>query len=693
MTQAAHANRSFDADHPIQRRAQDELGRCSFADSIAREIVSVPTQHSFTVAVTGEWGSGKTSVLNMVIETIESIDRRTAVLHFNPWLFGGAQDLVARFFGELSAQLRRDRFTRLKDVATALLLLGQHLASISPEPTTNFIGKASKLVGRGPRPPSLIEVRDDLGQALSSADSRIVVVVDDIDRLQSGEIREVIRLVRLTADLPNVTFLLAFDRRRVAASLSEHEMDGQSYLDKIVQRTYQLPAIRDAVLRDVFFAGLEELIKTRDVSELDRETWARVFYELVKPLLGTLRDVKRYLYSLPVTLDAVKAEVALADVLGLEALRILRPTLFEDLRSHTEYLVHSDVSSGLWVSPEEHRKKARVKLSGMLDRAAGEGALLRAAFEILFPATQEFLGGGTYDSSFAGSWRRHRRVASSEVFRIYLEAGLGDSALSSAAIQDLFAALTDEEALARSMDALDDSHFEEALERLEDFQYEFPPEAVDVAVPVLLNRMGRLSDRPPGMFEFSPRVKATRVIIRLLRRSETPEDLATSAHCVLDKVDRLSAGLTLIRLVGPRASSPGLVGEADLKGLEDRLFDRLGSATADELAAEWDLAAISMRALSRPDEEQVGLTASLRRHLSSDRFVLALLHSAIGWVISDEHTETRLPWDELLGIFGSGLDEAISRLAGSQLLEDASEEDRELVRLASKYGSGWRPAE
>ena len=80
----------------------------------------------------------------------------------------------------------------------------------------------------------------------------MVVLIDDIDRLEPAEIREVVRLVRLTSDLPNVIFLLAYDRGHVAKSLGTSESEGLRYLEKIVQVSYQLPLVRESILPEMF---------------------------------------------------------------------------------------------------------------------------------------------------------------------------------------------------------------------------------------------------------------------------------------------------------------------------------------------------------------------------------------------------------------------------------------------------------
>ena len=482
----------LDADRPIERREDDRLGRRSFAEAIAKQILTVRVEHGFTFAVVGQWGSGKTSVLNMVAEALLDDGDGTAVLHFNPWLFSGAADLITRFFGELSVQLDECRYQRFKEVAMAFSKLGEALASFIPDPGTGVVAKLwSTLTYIWTKTPSLHETRHRLRNALAGSDSRVVVLIDDIDRLEPNDTRELMRLVRLTSDLPSLVFLLAFDRRRVARSLSraKDEEEGQQYLDKIVQITYDLPTVHEAVLPDILSTRLEEVLQGRDMAELDQAVWARVFYEVIKPLVVNPRHMKRYLSSLRVTLDMIGPEVALADLLGLEALRVLRPRLFDDLKAHAEYLVHPTSPLRLLMAQGEGETEIKNQLCGILERAGGDRSVMESVLEVLFPVTQKFVGRNSYGPEPSADWRRQRRVACYEVLRIYLDGGLDDGALSLSEVQDLVEALTDENQLAQLADALDDERFERALERLADYEHNFPIEAVGQAVPVLVNRM------------------------------------------------------------------------------------------------------------------------------------------------------------------------------------------------------------
>ena len=229
-------------DRPIEHRQDDRLDRKAFAESVAQRIRNVPAEAGFTVAVTGEWGSGKTSVINMVAETLECDSSGTTILRFNPWLFGGAGELVARFFQELSAQLGQNKTQKLQDVAKLLAKFGKALAPLIPVPGATLVADlAEEVVDDWAKQPSLYSEYAQLRKALEVSESRVVVLIDDIDRLDPDETREVMRLVRLTSDLPNVVFLLAFDRENVANSLSKIGVDGSQYLEKIVQVSFNLP--------------------------------------------------------------------------------------------------------------------------------------------------------------------------------------------------------------------------------------------------------------------------------------------------------------------------------------------------------------------------------------------------------------------------------------------------------------------
>lgn len=348
------------------------------------------------------------------------------------------------------------------------------MAPISPVPGTgSLLRLARRLIRKTANPKSLLRQRSALAKALSKAESRIVVVVDDIDRLEPSETREVMRLVRLMSDLPNLVFLLIYDSDRVAQSLDQDHEIGRSYLEKIVQLTYNMPSVRRHVLQRLFLDGLQELIEEHHLDPPVELQWSPIFFDVVFPLLRSLRDVKRLLYSLPVAISAVGNEVAISDLVGLEAIRVLRPKAFEALRGNASHLTGA---SGT-IRPDALRVKSQDDMgnaiSNMVREAGEDGELLESAIKVLFPSARGFLDGQPRRSFSSGTLRAQRRVGDEGVLRTYLQAGLDEGTIPAKEVRDFVFALIDGPRINTMLESLDEQKLEAVLGRLEDFEQDF----------------------------------------------------------------------------------------------------------------------------------------------------------------------------------------------------------------------------
>jgi len=302
MTAAGSSTRG---DRAIGSRSEDLLGRAPFAEAIARQIASTDPEEDVVFGIVGSWGSGKTSLLNMIEEVLEEDHDGEVVLRINPWLFSGAEHLVGVFFEELGAQLLEKPGERLKKVGQALEKYGEVLGVLRAVPVagpwaaatetgSRFFGRL--LYRRNEEPVSLRGRRHRLEEALSGLDERVVVMVDDLDRLRLQEIRDVVALVRLNADLPNITFTLAYDRRRVEEALAGVEGDGRAYLEKIVQAVHDVPEGREVDLSRALLEAINGVIDRAlvELGPFDENHFWSAFHSNMRPLVNTVRDVRRY---------------------------------------------------------------------------------------------------------------------------------------------------------------------------------------------------------------------------------------------------------------------------------------------------------------------------------------------------------------------------------------------------------------
>ena len=367
-----HGNGSLIADEPIVSGDQDLLDRVELAEAIADVVLGVRPGTSLTCAVQGPWGSGKTSVLHLVAACLRESERPPLVVAFNPWLFSGVDDLLRRFFEELTAELRgHDRRKRYKKTRKALEALADGLEPIDWVPVvgpwSTRLGRAARmLLKRRRSDESLAQQRDATAAILKQQNRQIVLLVDDVDRLEPREIRQVFQLVRLIGDLPNMVYVLAFDRVVVEKIIdSGVGVDGHAYLDKIIQVGFDLPNVSPEHLKEMVTKSIDRVAKDLPAGPFDNHIWTDLLIQGILPLVRTPRDAVRLANSLSLTVRHVGEEVSYHEVIALEALRALRPEVFRILRRGYPWLVSVR-------EPMQGQDTERTQVSQMIEKAAGE---------------------------------------------------------------------------------------------------------------------------------------------------------------------------------------------------------------------------------------------------------------------------------------------------------------------------------
>jgi predicted KAP-like P-loop ATPase len=467
------------ADAPKERLEEDAFGRGPLVRLVKAEALASRGRRGFVIAVCGPWGSGKSSIANFVRE---QIGEETTVFTFNPWLFSGTHDLVERFFAELARELASDKHENWalarKAGADAGALSG--LARLVPGvggPLAAILSGVGQLaaVDAGP---SLVERRDELAAELQKLRRPIVVILDDLDRLVDEEIREIVRLVKLVGDLPNLSYVLLFDRGRVEDALGAPETNealrrerGRGYLEKIVQSRHDLPptraAARDHHIKKELGRALAEAAPS-DLKLSERE-WEQLLAGGLRDLVVTPRDVVRLAIALPAAVELHRDELALRDLVVLEALRVFEPDVHASLLSLRDVLIppwHAEIGD-----VEARKQRDRDRANKVLASTRRPEAVRRLLGE-LFPAGAPALG--IAESRRGGDVKdeRQRRVAVPSVFANYVHAALDAGVLPTREITRLVAQLDDLESLRSELRALSANELNDFVDRLPYFVQE-----------------------------------------------------------------------------------------------------------------------------------------------------------------------------------------------------------------------------
>jgi hypothetical protein len=690
---AAHQS----GDNPIRSRAGDQLGRARFADHLTTFLTEETADEGLVVALTGPWGEGKTSVLNMVRERLEGEQART-VLSFNPWMFSGRDQLVRVFFEQAAAQLRLKGHAG-KKLADRLVRYGQALAPLTFVPFAGaWFGRAAavasvagKLRGNPATALPVEQQRAEIEAALGGLVEPLFVFIDDIDRLTAVEIRDMLGLVRLTAHFPKVIYLLAFDRMRVERALDEQDAgSGRGYLDKIVELSFDLPAA-SVTSRVQMLAGRLPTVSGIESVPFDSSRWEEVLGGILLPLLATPRDINRFLAMLPATLRMTGDEVTLVDVLALEAVRIRLPEAFALLGSMSVPLTDLRMLS----SRDESTKSELEKFIA----AGGEhAAAVFSLCRLLFPASARHLGSNaaTYSSSQLPVWRKERRVAHPEVLDLYLHKQLQAGALSASGMDLIVAAMSDRSALEALLRDMRSHEIEDLLGRLEGYVTDVPLKAVLPACTVLLNLHPRLRTKRQGTLDPGPEFGLDRLVLKLLGTVADTGDRTRIVEGLCSDVGPMMARLRLLRSVGrrPNPETDRLIPAAESDRLYRQVCQQVRHVPAAQLATE----RYPLLLLEWALEEEPGNRAHIEELLDDDETARILLRDAIGELRSQDigsgavETFPVMQWELLRSVMGPNarIAEITDRVA-ARFPDDA--QAMTAVDLARKYLAGERPAD
>lgn len=425
----------FYSDAPVLSAKEDRLDRREYAHRIACDILRYDKKDPLVIGLEGSWGAGKTSLKNMVIESLKQREkggRNITLMEFTPWSFADDERMVDLFYNELSLSLAKkcgffqkyyillsffqdgliDCKKYIKDfvfyvgilsfllvasfdsknislwikfvvllVSFAILLIDFVLLFFR----VNSFFAASDVVKRKKKLVRLLRNKKEL--------DKVVVVVDDIDRLDNEGILKTIRLVKSQADLDNFVFVLCYDRPIVENALKGIVGDNYKsiYLHKIVQAIYPVPAPDHDQVIEELQKNIEQLFSGIPQGPTPRKR-DKCIFELLGMCVSNLRDVQRYMNSFyPVLishLEGGKLNLEPAELMVLEGIRIFEKEVYIEIYESKSVLIESKTPTEIFETDEAKEKNSFREFKKRVERLASLKNLnfVNEAIHFLFAA-------------------------------------------------------------------------------------------------------------------------------------------------------------------------------------------------------------------------------------------------------------------------------------------------------------------
>ena len=291
----------FLSDTPIISDKKDILDYANDVKQLAEQLKIISSEYSYSVGITSSWGSGKSSYLNMLKNYLSS-NKDFIVIDFNPRHSYTPQDIQKDFFSVLQSKLKEYdyRFTYIfKNYLKALSIIESKFLSSLFELHKIWDVKSEK---------------EKLNDLISQIDKRIVIVIEDFDRLLADEIIEVFKLIDGNASFTNFIFITAYDKKHINKIIGETYSNEEAFFsDKFF--TIEVP-IPKRPYDKIFNYLIETLTDKLHIRKEEVEKYEIVLanhIEVLKKYLTTLRDVKRFLNLFIRSYQQVEGEVEFRD--------------------------------------------------------------------------------------------------------------------------------------------------------------------------------------------------------------------------------------------------------------------------------------------------------------------------------------------------------------------------------------------
>lgn len=340
---------NFVSDNPLETKEEDKLDRFNFIQQLGNRILEYDNVDSLVIGLYGEWGSGKSSIINLTIEYLENSPKNgIKILKFNPWNFSKQNQLILEFFNELETlfgskgieQKIKKNIKKYKDI-----LINNTKISLGFSDNLfkgkNHIMLTTDLSKENENYDSTLNYTKNMinAQLKEISEFKILVIIDNIDRLNDKEIQQMFQLVNSLADFPNMIYLLTFDKKVVMNSLDKIQKNySEHYLEKIIQVPIEIPMIRKYELNKLLETDINKIL----CPKFCKEEWESVLINF-EYYITNIREIKRYCNQLNFFIDVIGNDIYIKDFLIINLLKIYEPQIYEEIKNNRKkYIFNND---------------------------------------------------------------------------------------------------------------------------------------------------------------------------------------------------------------------------------------------------------------------------------------------------------------------------------------------------------------
>jgi P-loop domain protein, KAP family len=309
------------SDRPIECKEDDILRLDKEASKLASTIRGLDRKKTWSLAITAPWGTGKTSFLNLLLKHISEKDFE--VVYFVPRDSKSVETIQEDFFSNIACVLSKydHRCSHtMKDYMASLQLIDNRGVV---EKLMNFYRIWNK-----------VSLKESIKQTFATLGKRVLVFIDDFDRLTKDEILEVLKLIDSNAAFTNLVFLTAYDKQQVNKSLGDtFKTEEACFVDKFFNLEFSIPSRPYSYISKYIEDKLCELLVASEEEKMIIQQTITYRISIFEEYIPTLRDAKRFINQFVLDFMEVRGDVMVDEFLLIQLVKYRYPKLYKDVYS------------------------------------------------------------------------------------------------------------------------------------------------------------------------------------------------------------------------------------------------------------------------------------------------------------------------------------------------------------------------
>lgn len=324
----------FLSDIEINSESDDLLNIKEQAKKFAESVM----QSADVFGVDGPWGIGKTSFINLA-ERVWSNNSNFLVCRFEPLRYASEPDLAGRLVRELTSTIQKSVYA-----PEFRLAADKYSRLIKGKAEVSFLGFKLSLE---PSPETVDDLLDDIDEVLKRINRRVIIVIDDLDRLDAKTVNNILFATKRTLKLTQATYVLCYDTEILTKGQGKDESSlAREFLEKFVTIKYSL-FVDNSSICDFLRGKWKDSVLQDGTTPPDAiMQLSSIFDELANilqsdiashylPLVGNMRKVKRFINTIRLMqiekTNLIRTDFNKRDLINLILLHLNYPGLFRQI--------------------------------------------------------------------------------------------------------------------------------------------------------------------------------------------------------------------------------------------------------------------------------------------------------------------------------------------------------------------------